>query len=253
MREIKSEGKTIKEAIEKALEILNLTRDQVEVEIIQEEKKGILGIGAKNACVLVREKIWTNNPTADLEKNSLITQEKTEKTSKLQSESFNLKNYNLKFNPTNNLIEDAKNLLLQIMQLSGIKCNIIEAKYDETKKLLYINFSTPDSGLFLHNDAKTLMALQYLISSILNKNSKETILIKLDTADFWSKTEARLKRDVDRAISFIKKTGKAYRLRPMPSQMRKYIHDLIKEKYPDFTTISEGENKWRKVVIKPKK
>lgn len=251
MKEIKSEGKTITEAIENALKALNLTRDQVEVEIIQEEKKGlILGLGSKKACVLVREKKWTGKNEKPM--TSLKTEEKNTETNLKanSSEVLNLKNYDIKFKPTDNILEDGKNLFSQILNFSGIKFNIIEAKYDENKKLLHLNFATPDSGLFLYDDARCLMSLQYLISSILNKNKNEKISVKLDTADFWTKTENKLKRDIDKAISFIKKTGKPYRLRPMPSQMRKLVHDIIKEKYPDFSTSSEGENKWRKVVIR---
>ena len=56
---IEKSGKTVEEAIEEALGILNCTRDQVEVEIIEQGSKGFLGIGAKLAKVLVTKK---NNP-----------------------------------------------------------------------------------------------------------------------------------------------------------------------------------------------
>jgi len=253
MKEIKSEGKTISEAIDKALKELNLTRDQVEVEIIQEEKKGILGIGSKNACVIVREKKWTGKNENSTDKTKENKQE-NQKGEKIHSpEVFSLNSYNIKLKFTDNILEDGKNLFSQIMNFSGINFNIVDSKYDNSKKILYINFSTQDSGLFLYDDAKFLISLQHIISSILNKNRNEKIVVKLDTADFWNKTENRLKRDIDKAISFIKKTGKPYRLRPMPSQFRKYIHDIVKEKYPGFSTVSEGENKWRKVVIHPNK
>ncbi len=72
MKEIKIEAKTTKEAIEKGLKELNLSREEVEVEIVREEKKGILGIGAKDACVIIRPKVWNreskeNNPRSTKE------------------------------------------------------------------------------------------------------------------------------------------------------------------------------------------
>ncbi len=54
MREITASGKTVEEAVQSALEQLNTTRDHVEVDVIDEGKKGILGVfGSKQAIVKV--------------------------------------------------------------------------------------------------------------------------------------------------------------------------------------------------------
>lgn len=55
---IKQEGKTVKEAVQLALEKLNISRDEADVNILEEGKKGLLGIiGAKNALVEVKVKV----------------------------------------------------------------------------------------------------------------------------------------------------------------------------------------------------
>ncbi|WP_017185406.1 RNA-binding cell elongation regulator Jag/EloR [Alkalibacillus haloalkaliphilus] len=57
MREITASGQTVEEAKENALSQLNLSEDQVNVEVIDEGKKGLLGVfGAKRAYVKVHEK-----------------------------------------------------------------------------------------------------------------------------------------------------------------------------------------------------
>ncbi|KPH74041.1 protein jag [Oceanobacillus caeni] len=54
MKEITASGQTVEEAVQSALEQLNTTKDQVEITIIDEGKKGILGLfGAKPAIVKV--------------------------------------------------------------------------------------------------------------------------------------------------------------------------------------------------------
>ncbi|MBY7145157.1 protein jag [Virgibacillus sp. NKC19-3] len=53
MREITASGQTVDEAIQSALEQLNITRDQVEVDVIDGGKKGLLGFGSKRAIVKV--------------------------------------------------------------------------------------------------------------------------------------------------------------------------------------------------------
>lgn len=53
---IEKTGKTIEEAIELALNELNTSKDCVDIEIIEEPAKGLLGIGAKPAVVKVTMK-----------------------------------------------------------------------------------------------------------------------------------------------------------------------------------------------------
>lgn len=66
MREVTATGQSVDEAVQSALEQLNTSRDHVEVDIIDEGKKGILGVfGAKRAIVKVR---LAKNPIQEAEK-----------------------------------------------------------------------------------------------------------------------------------------------------------------------------------------
>lgn len=53
MKKITVKGKTVEEAIQRALTELNATIDRVEVKVIEEAKKGFLGIGSRSAVVEV--------------------------------------------------------------------------------------------------------------------------------------------------------------------------------------------------------
>ena len=53
MESIESEGKTVAEAVDNALKKLNLRRDQVEVQILQESSEGFMGFGSKAARVRI--------------------------------------------------------------------------------------------------------------------------------------------------------------------------------------------------------
>ncbi|MBU5268183.1 RNA-binding cell elongation regulator Jag/EloR [Virgibacillus proomii] len=66
MKEITASGQTVEEAVQAALEQLETTRDHVEVEVIDEGKKGLFGVfGSKRAYVKVRIK---ENPIEITEK-----------------------------------------------------------------------------------------------------------------------------------------------------------------------------------------
>lgn len=54
MKSIEVEGKTVEEAIKKALSQLNVPRENVEIKVVSEESKGLFGMGgAKPAKVKV--------------------------------------------------------------------------------------------------------------------------------------------------------------------------------------------------------
>lgn len=56
MRSIESSGKSVDEAIFRGLEQLQISLDEVDIEIVQSETKGVFGIGAKPAIVRLTEK-----------------------------------------------------------------------------------------------------------------------------------------------------------------------------------------------------
>lgn len=58
---IKVEAKEVSLAIEKGLKQLGLRRDQVEVTVLENPRKGFLGIGARPAVVELRQKRWVSS------------------------------------------------------------------------------------------------------------------------------------------------------------------------------------------------
>ena len=56
MREVTATGQTIEQAVQIALQQLSSTKEEVDIEVIEDGKKGFLGFGAKPAKVLVVKK-----------------------------------------------------------------------------------------------------------------------------------------------------------------------------------------------------
>src|SRR4051812_24726958 len=63
MDAVEASGKTVEEAIEKALDELGAERDEVEVEVLAEGKGGILGVGGSDARVRVQ--LLSEQPSSD--------------------------------------------------------------------------------------------------------------------------------------------------------------------------------------------
>ena len=63
LNSIEVEGKSVEAAIKKALEILGVSRNKVDIQVVCEEKKGLFGMeGAKPAKIAVALKNKSNNP-----------------------------------------------------------------------------------------------------------------------------------------------------------------------------------------------
>ena len=61
-KSIEIEGKTVDDAIHKALELLKVSRDKINVKVVCEEKKGLFGMeGEKPAKIMVSLKNKSNS------------------------------------------------------------------------------------------------------------------------------------------------------------------------------------------------
>ncbi|MBM4416352.1 MAG: protein jag, partial [Chloroflexi bacterium] len=59
---VEMSGKTVDEAVAKALAQLALSRDQVDVDVVSEGKRGVFGIGAEDAVVRVTSRATAAAP-----------------------------------------------------------------------------------------------------------------------------------------------------------------------------------------------
>ncbi|MBI4350633.1 MAG: Jag N-terminal domain-containing protein [Elusimicrobia bacterium] len=315
MRETKTEAKTIQDAVEKGLAEIGLRRDQVEVVVVSEGTKGFLGIGAKKACVILREKHWGSGhgdepresrgprrdgrgsgrggrgsgrggrgPGRDSRPSSSPAprrpgrygyedarlpppqeeprgdggmqsggdrrprREDRHRTERVYKEEPLAAEY-LDLQPAQDPVEHAKAALLKMLALMGLQATIAEARLDQAENLLFIRFDCPDSALFTEENGRGLQSLQFVLNSIVSRKREPHLALRLDTGGYWDSKEKELAGRVEEAVNDVRNTGRPNRLDPMPASMRKIVHNLIKTRYPDMETASEGEGRWRKVVI----
>src|SRR5262249_32847259 len=67
MRSVETEGGTIDEAIARALELLHIERERVDIEILENATRGVLGFGGKPARIraTVRSPLSSASPTSE--------------------------------------------------------------------------------------------------------------------------------------------------------------------------------------------
>jgi spoIIIJ-associated protein len=145
--------------------------------------------------------------------------------------------------------ERAKEILSEILKHVDLPTVVeSEAKNDH----IYLNIISNGSGLLIGKRGKTLQALQYVVSKILQKQTGENLSVIVDTEDYRSKREESLTELAHQLCDKVKRSRRPLTTGPMNAQDRRIIHLALKEDQ-DVRTKSKGEGSLRRVVIYPVK
>lgn len=109
-----------------------------------------------------------------------------------------------------------------------------------------------DMGILIGKHGQTLDSLQYLTNLVANKNSNERVRIVIDVEDYRDRRIETLTRLASRLADKVKRTGERVALEPMNPHERKIIHMALQGDRR-VTTLSEGDDPFRHVVIELKK
>ena len=220
MESVEANGKTVEEAIEKALTELGLERTQVEVEVVREGRGGILGIGGEDARVIVRPKA-------------------AEERAEVGEEDIGL----------------AVEVLEKLLSLMGVEASV-RVREPETlgdgsalvKTVLDI--SGDDLGILIGRRGETLASLQYLVNLIIGRKLKAKSSFGVDVAGYRRRREESLRSLALHMAERVRSTHQVMTLEPMPPNERRIVHLTLAQDASVITeSIGEGEN--RKVVIRP--
>lgn len=225
-RKIISEGKTTAEAIEKGLKTLKLSKENVEIKILEnEEKRSFFSILTPRT---VKVEIT--------EKENEIKKEKNEnKINKLTQNDIDIINNNI-----SNFLSEFANKVGNINFTINIEENTAFVELEgETSKML------------IGYRGETLNSLQTVISSIANKNLENKAKVIVNIADYREKRKKVLEDVAVKVAKTVIRTGKKITLEPMSAYERKIIHSKLQD-HPQINTYSIGEEPYRKVVITKK-
>lgn len=253
-------GKDIDEAVSLALIDLKVSREDVEVTVLEEPTKGFLGLGAKLAKVRVEKK-----KPPQPEKPA-----QPEKTPKAKEAKAEAKQKDRKPEKKQNTQNTKKSIVLDDVDISELKPveehEALSFLKDITEKMgldlafrarvgediVYIEMNGKDSRTVIGKRGQTLDAIQYLASLVVNKDNEKYTKVVVDAENYRAKREKTLEQLANRLAAKVVKTRKHVRLEPMNPYERKVIHATL-QKNPNITTRSEGEEPYRRVVIELKK
>jgi len=226
------EGKTSTEAIEKGLKELKLRRDEVEINILKDEKRSFFSI--LDPRIVKVEIIKKEKPESKENKEVRVKKEKKAMTSEA--------------------IEKAKNNISEFLnvflkQMSGEK---LEFKVSNDEYYIIVEILGENTNSLIGYRGETLNALQTLLSSIANRDIEEKVRVILDISGYKDKRKKVLEELADKISKTVVKTGKKVTLEPMPAYERKIIHSRLQNN-KKVTTESVGEEPHRKIIVELKR
>jgi len=259
------EGQNTEEAIQNGLKALDLTQDEVRTTILEEGKKGFLGVGKKNARVSLEPMVKPSSEiTAENEaektptvKESSKMSEESNSTEKEDSEEKVKENDS--FTKSQNQTKEVEGLEDQeaLRQLSVYLTDITKAlnapamvSTTRDKGRVVLDLDTDKKGLLIGHHGKTLNALQYLAQVYIHRIAKNKLSIVVNVGDYRQKRQEVLQKLAEQTAEKVKRTKRAAFLEPMPAFERKQIHSVL-SKNKDIATHSEGDEPYRYLVVEP--
>ena len=143
--------------------------------------------------------------------------------------------------------EEFLNGLFDRMKVDAV-CEVKE----ETDKSIKIEIKGEDTAVLIGRRGDTLDALQYLTGLAVNNGSEDYKKVMLDAENYREKRERTLEKLAKRLASTVAKTGRPVTLEPMNPYERRILHATL-QSHPRVETISEGEEPYRRVIIKRKR
>lgn len=116
---------------------------------------------------------------------------------------------------------------------------------------IYVELSGPDASLVTARDGELLRALEHVAAQVLNLESQQHDRVSFDALGFKAERAAEMKDMATRAVSSVRDNGRPYEFPPMSSRERRMLH-LILQQHEDLRTESNGEGRFRFVVLYPK-
>ncbi len=246
-------AETIDQAIKLGLTTLQLTKSEADIQIIEEGKKGFLGIGKKEAIVVVEgiKPVEVKEETKSEKAKkvvvpksvSAVTDNKPKNICENQAETKELVNLSDD--------EAVTALAVYLTDITRDLGSVAMVKVSRTKEQVIFNLETEKKGLLIGKHGKLLNAIQYLAQVYIHRIAKNRISIVVNVGDYRERREAIIKRLTKQTLRQVRETEQPVFLEPMPAFERKQVHSIL-AKETDISTHSEGNEPHRYLVVELK-
>lgn len=252
-------GKTIEEAKQAAGAALRVPVDQLTIKVLQEPRRGFLGIGRRPAQISA-EPIAAHKPKVAKEVKTPASSAPV-KSAAAQAPAKSAAAAGDDLDPAVIKARHAANLkkvrtagdqlveyLQEIFKNLGIgtvpTITAIEAH------AITVDIKSPEPGRVIGRHGQRINALEQLSNVFMNYHGAPKTVVMLNTSNYRERRRQTLHELAQRAETEVVASGQAVFLDPMPARERKQLHKELEDN-PHVKTYSHGREPYRSVVVAP--
>ena len=257
---IEVSARTVDDAVTEALRQLGLSRKEVEIDIVKEGGRSLLGLLREQAVVRVtaksrparekkapwwraREKEAPTPPASEEEAPSPLAREEEAPTPASADE----------LNQTARLGMETLQDLMRHMGVRGrVTQETVPLKSQTRDDSVLLDITGSDLALLIGRRGETLRDLQFLTCLIVSRRTQHWPNVVVDVEHYRARRERTLEDLARRMADRVRETAEPMALEPMPPNERRIVHLALSDASDVFTE-STGEADKRKVVIYPAK
>lgn len=222
-KSIIAEGKTTNEAISNGLKQLNVSKENVDIKVLENsEKRSFFSI-----------------LTPRVVKVELTLREESEKRHKILENKIVANQKDI-----DSATENVERFLSEFSKSFGGITYTVSYEND----FINVKIDGDNASKLIGYRGDVLNSLQTILNSIASKHLESKVRVILNIGNYKEKREKALEELADKVSKTVLKTGKSITLEPMVAYERKIIHNRLQQN-SSIRTYSIGEEPYRKVVI----
>lgn len=226
-------ARTIDEAVRKGLEVLELPRDQVDIQIVADGARTVLGFRAGSVRVRLVPKQPAPEPGEAGEGEEAPPPSPEAAATARETEAH-----------------AARILLDGLLRRMGVRARVDADFGEDDSEPIRLNVTGKGLGMLIGRRGDTLAAIQFLTRLMVSHQLERWVNLVVDIDGYRQKREETLKRLAVRMAEQAMETGRVQELEPMPASERRIVHLALRD-FGGVTTESAGEGENRRVTIIP--
>jgi spoIIIJ-associated protein len=269
---IEEQAPTVEEAVEAGLARLGLPKERVNIEVVDEGRRGLLGIGGRDAIVRLRplpksapapeqpapapkQPAPAPKPSAPAPRQPAPAPrpEPPRQSAPPPQKAAPEKERDTEADDAAE-VETAKRVVEQMLDHMQVVASVevTESEPDDltNRRVTVLNITGEDLGLLIGARGETLDAIQHLARLMVGHQMRRRTYFVIDVEGYRARREQALARLAERMGQKAVDRGKPVTLEAMPSYERRIIHMTLREN-PQVRTESTGEGDRRRVRIYP--
>jgi spoIIIJ-associated protein len=251
MRTIETTGKTPEEAIETALDQLGAGREEVSIDVVNQGKGGLLGIGSEPAIVRVTLLESEDKTAEDNEPDDEAQPDALAEFAAFADDPDDIEDHEEE-GETSEVVRVGYDVLSTLLGKMGVTADVyLRDPYTGDEEGPVFEVEGEDSGLLIGTRGETLRALQFIVSFLVSRRMGERTNLMVDVEGYQQRRYNSVANLARRVAQRVAQRGRSIPLEPMPPNERRQVHMALAD-HSDVVTESDGYGDRRKVVIHPK-